>query len=71
METRKILCFTPGGHSQAVNDSLQARHWDPIPATDLVTARRIQARQDVHVGLLVLDNFSPEQMSWADECVRM
>ena len=71
MVMRKILCFTPGGHSQAVDDSLRARYWEPIPALDLVTARRIQARQDVHVGLLVLDDFSPGQMSWADECVRM
>ena len=71
MDLRKILCFTPAGHSQAVDDSLRARHWEPIPANDLVTAGRIQSRQDVHVGLLVLDSFSPEQMRWADECVRM
>lgn len=71
MVLRKILCFAPSGHSQTVDESLRARHWEPIPATDLVTARRIQTRQDVRVGLLVLDSFSPEQMRWADECVRM
>jgi two-component system, NtrC family, response regulator HydG len=71
MELRKILCVSPGGHSEAIAEPLQARHWDPIPAADLATARRIQARQDVRVGVLLLSDFSPEQMSWADECVRM
>ena len=71
MVMRKILCFMPGGHSDSVEDSLRARSWEPIPALDLVTARRIQSRQEVRVGLLLLDDFSPEQMSWADECVRM
>ena len=71
MVMRKIFCFTQGGHSEAIDDSLRARYWDPIPATDLVTAKRIQTRQDVRVGLLVIDDFSPDQVSWADECVRM
>jgi two-component system, NtrC family, response regulator HydG len=71
MELRKILCVSPDRHSEAVAESLRARNWDLIHATDLVAARRIQSRHDVRVGLLLLSDFSPEQMSWADECVRM
>ena len=71
MELRKILCVSPDRHPEAIADSLRARNWDLIPATDLVTARRTQIRQDVRVGLLLLSDFSPEQMGWADECVRM
>ena len=71
METRKILCVSPDGHCDAVAEPLRARNWELIAANDLASARRIQARQDVHVGLLLLGNFSAEQMSWADECVRM
>ena len=71
MELRKILCVSPDKLPEAVTESLQARHWDLIAANDLATARRIQARQDIRVGLLLLSDFSPEQMSWADGCVRM
>ena len=71
MELRKILCVSPDRHPEAIADSLRARNWDLIPATDLAAARRIQTRQDVRVGLLLLSDFSPEQMGWADECVRM
>jgi two-component system, NtrC family, response regulator HydG len=71
MELRKILCVSPDRHFETVAESLRARNWDLIPATDLAAARRIQARQDVRAGLLLLSDFSPEQMVWADECVRM
>ena len=71
MELRKILCVSPDRHPEAVADSLRARNWELMPATDLATARRIQTRHDVRVGLLLLSDFSPEQMGWADECVRM
>jgi two-component system, NtrC family, response regulator HydG len=71
MELRKILCVSPDGHFEAFAEQLRARNWDLIPAADLAAARRLQARQDVRVGLLLLSDFSPEQMGWADECVRM
>jgi len=71
MELRKILCVSPDKLPEAVTESLKARHWDLIPANDLATARRSQARQDIRVGLLLISDFSPEQMSWVDECVRM
>ena len=71
MELRKILCVSPDKLPGAVTESLRARCWDLIPASDLATARRIQARQDVRVGVLLLNDFSPEQMSWADERVQI
>ena len=71
MESRKILCVSPGDHPAGVAELLRAGGWDVLPATDLATARRIQARQQVQVGVLLLADFSAEHMSWADECVRM
>jgi two-component system, NtrC family, response regulator HydG len=71
MELRKILCVSPDRHPEAIAESLRARNWELVWASDVATARRIQARQDVRVGLLLLNDFSPEQMGWADECVRM
>ena len=71
MELRKILCVGPDKFPEAATESLKARHWDLIAVNDLAAARRIQARQDIRVGLLLLSDFSPKQISWADECVRM
>lgn len=71
MESRPILCVSPGDHSAGVAGLLRAGGWDALAATDLAAARRIQARHQVQVGIVLLTDCSAGQMSWADECVRM
>ena len=71
MERRKILCISPDKYPGVAADLLKAASWDVLPASDLVTARRIQARQEVQVGLLLLGDFQPELIGLADACVRM
>ena len=53
MELRKILCVSPDRHPEAVADSLRARNWELISATDLATARRIQTRHGIGTQLAI------------------
>ena len=50
-------------------DPLRAGGWDALPAVDLAAARRIQAQQQVQVGVLLLKDASLEKMGWVDECL--
>lgn len=63
MEPRKILSVCVGPHSDDVFDHLLASDWISLSVTDVAAARRIQTQQKVQVGLLLLDEFSPAQLS--------
>lgn len=71
MESRKILYVGLDEHSSEVGDHLRDGGWSVLPATDLAAARRIQAHQQVPVGVLVLRDFSPEGLGWVEECLRL
>ena len=70
MERRKILCISPDKHPAVEAGLLKLGTWDVLQASDLATATRIQARQEVQVGLFLLDDLLPEKISLADACVR-
>jgi len=71
MKPRKILCVGPGKPPSVADTLLQSATWEVLMAADVATARRIQARQDVQVGLLLLVDGLPESISLAEECTRM
>lgn len=71
MELRKILCVSLGTHSAEVADHLRAAAWDVLPAADLAAARRIQAHQQVPVGVLLLRDFPPERLGSVEEFLRL
>lgn len=71
MEPRKILYVGLDEQSSEVADRLRDGGWSVLPATDLAAARRIQAHQQVRVGVLVLRDFSPEGLGWVEECLRL
>ncbi|MDP2254921.1 MAG: sigma 54-interacting transcriptional regulator [Polaromonas sp.] len=71
MELRKILSVCVGSCSGEVFDQLPASGWISLPAIDLVAARRIQAHQQVKVGVLLLGDASLERLGEVEEWLRL
>lgn len=71
MALRKILCVSLGEPSSEVADHLRGAGWNVLPAADLVAAQRMQAHHSVQVGVLLLGDFSPEQLGPVEECLRL
>lgn len=71
MALRKILCVSSGEPPSTMVDPLRAGGWDALPAADLAAAKRIQAQQQVQVGVLLLKDMSPDKMGWLEECLRL
>ncbi|MBB1599017.1 sigma-54 dependent transcriptional regulator [Variovorax sp. UMC13] len=56
MVARRLLCVAPGGRPQALLETqLRAEAWEVHWAADLVSARRLQQRLDIGIGLLLLE----------------
>ena len=71
MERRKILCVSLDKPAAVVEQLLQSASWETLAAPDLVTAKRLQARHEVQVGLVVATDFQPEQYGLVEQCVRL
>jgi len=71
MELRKILSVCVGSCSKDVSDHLLMSGWILLAATDVAAARRIQVHQQVQVGVLLLGDSSPEQLSEVEEWLRL
>jgi two-component system response regulator HydG len=71
MELRKILCVSLGTHSAEVADHLRAAAWDVLQAADLAAAQRIQANQQVQVGVMLFRDFPPGRLGSVEECLKL
>jgi DNA-binding NtrC family response regulator len=71
MPSRKILYIGLDGQSSGVDDHLRDGGWSVFPATGLAAAKRMQADQQLQVGVLVLRNFSIERLGWVEEYLRL
>lgn len=71
MALRKILSVCVGPGSEELSDHILASGWMALSATDVTAAGRIQAQQDLQVGVLLLADFSPGQLSEVEEWLRL
>lgn len=70
MESREILYIDLDEQSSEVGDHLRNGGWTLFPATDLAAVRRIQAERQLHVGAVVLRDFSSTKMGWVEDCLQ-
>ena len=71
MERRKILCISPDKRPAVPAELLQCDSWEVLLAPDTAYARRMQARHEVQLGVLLLADFEPGQIGLVEECERM